>query len=435
MKIRRTLVFPAGTEVGLEIYQALKSCKEVELFGAGQASSNPASFIYPEYYVLPSIYEAGWLEALVYLCKELQIEYIFPAYDDVIVALAQHRDEIPAVVLVPSLETCLVTRSKLLTYERLSSVLRVPHVYSAESVHPYPLIIKPNRGQGAQGVKLVSNKIELMAAMMDIEDPIISEYLPGEEYTVDCISDRDQGVLFSGARIRIRMRNGIAVNTRSVNLEGINEIADRIHETLKLHGAWFFQVKRAENGDLALLEVAPRIAGSMSTHRVKGVNFPLLTIFEYERVPLDLLLLNGDIELDRTLQNRYRLNLRYAAIYIDLDDTIIVRNQVNLEALNLIFSCINRGIPVTLLTRHAGNLSATLDKHRLKNLFDDVIQLDKIQKKSDYIKIQNSVFIDDSFSERKQVFEATGIPTFDCSMIEALVASHPSDIKKENYGK
>lgn len=36
MTKRRVLVFPAGTEIGLEIFQALKHYKEIALFGAGQ---------------------------------------------------------------------------------------------------------------------------------------------------------------------------------------------------------------------------------------------------------------------------------------------------------------------------------------------------------------------------------------------------------------
>ncbi len=38
----RVLVFPGGTEIGLEVGRALASCKEVELFSAGLPNSAPA---------------------------------------------------------------------------------------------------------------------------------------------------------------------------------------------------------------------------------------------------------------------------------------------------------------------------------------------------------------------------------------------------------
>ena len=54
-------------------------------------------------------------------------------------------------------------------------------------------------------------------------------------------------------------------------------------------------------------------------------------------------------------------------------------------------------------------------------LFDSIIHLDKDAKKSDWIKQQNSIFIDDSFSERMEVFNAKEIPTFDINMLELLI--------------
>jgi carbamoyl-phosphate synthase large subunit len=430
MKVRRVLVFPAGTEIGLEIHQALQHCKEVELYGAGQSISNHAPFVYQRYRTLPSIHESGWLHSLINLCHELQIDYIFPAYDDVIVALSRHRSEIPATILTASHEVCELTRSKLKTYERLGSIVRVPQLYKQTEANNFPLFVKPDQGQGSQGAQLVINRNELYSAISAIKDPIICEFLPGDEYTIDCFSDGRQGLMFCGARVRLRMRNGIAVHTRTVILDEAKFIATRIHEDLGMRGAWFFQLKRAADGELVLLEVAPRIAGSMSAHRVLGVNFPLLTIFEHEESQLKLLTISVQSELDRALHNRYELDIQYEALYIDLDDTLLVAGLVNIDALQLVFSCINRKIPVILITRHASNLKNTLQNHRLDQLFDEVIHLDDTQRKSDFIRHKNSIFVDDSFAERLDVSEQCGIPTFDCSMIEALIFTQQSSIKK-----
>lgn len=174
--------------------------------------------------------------------------------------------------------------------------------------------------------------------------------------------------------------------------------------------------------------MAPRIAGSMSAHRVQGINFPLLTIFEHERINLQIMTLPVRVELDRALCNRYLLNIHYEALYIDLDDTLLLRDEVNISALQLIFSCINRKISVSLITRHDGDLEATLRKHRLIGLFDEVIHLDRAQRKSDFIIKKNAIFVDDSFSERQDVQQRCCIPTFDCSMLDALISNHPSDL-------
>ena len=40
-----------------------------------------------------------------------------------------------------------------------------------------------------------------------------------------------------------------------------------------MNGSWFFQMKRDSEGHLKLLEIAPRIGGTSSLYRIKGVNF------------------------------------------------------------------------------------------------------------------------------------------------------------------
>lgn len=427
MKVRNVLVFPAGTEIGLEIHEALRQCKEVKLFGAGVFTSSHAPFAFERFYPLPSVHEADWLNSLSLLCHQLRIDYIFPAHDDVVVALAREQQHIPAVVLTASLETCLITRSKSATYSALQQVIRVPKQFGLPPLaSDYPVFVKPDCGQGSQGVALVCTADALAYATTPLVDPVVCEYLPGEEYTVDCFSDRDHGLMFAGARVRRRMRNGISVNTAPVVLEEVETIARKINDTLQLHGAWFFQLKRSVEGDLTLLEVAPRIAGSMSTYRVLGVNFPLLTIFEHERAPIRLILNRDDIELDRALRNRFRHPIRFSTLYIDLDDTLILRDQVNVDAVNLVFQCVNQGIKCKLLTRHAGNLPLTLQRFRLTGLFDEVIHLSNKERKSDHIAESDAIFVDDSFAERWEVHHQLGIRTFDCSMIELLLHAQPT---------
>ncbi len=425
MRTRNVLIFPAGTEIGLELFNALHCCKEVTVYGAGQDVSNHGKFVFSDYYVMPSIYEAGWLPELIRICETLSIDYIFPAYDDVIVSLSRERDRIPAAIISSPLRTCEITRSKSKTYGFLGDAVRVPSTYSLDEEidhSEFPVFVKPNKGQGSLGVKKVDNYKELVDASSSILDPIVCEYLPGEEYTVDCFSDREKGVLFANARTRSRTRNGISVNSVSELLEEVYEWANKINEKLELRGAWFFQLKRSKSGELTLLEVAPRIAGSMATHRVKGVNFPLLSIFEHERLPLSILTNTADIELDRALHNRYWHNIKFTTLYVDLDDTLILNDKVNLQLVQLVYKCINENKKVILITRHRHNLDDTLLNFRLNGLFDEIYHLKAEELKSDYIeKGSDAIFVDDSFSERLDVSNVCCIPTFDCSMVELLV--------------
>jgi carbamoyl-phosphate synthase large subunit len=420
-KIRNVLVFPGGTEIGLEIHAALKHCKDINLIGAGSDNLNHGAFVFENYHILPTIYEDNWLPELVDFCKLYLIDYIFPAYDDVIVALANFRDKIPAAILLPSTETCLITRSKRLTYEKLKNVINVPFVFNENPEDKfYPVILKPDKGQGSQNVRLIKSLEDLFFAKKEVKDCIVCEYLPGAEYTIDCFSDREKGLLFYGARERRRTKSGISINTIPVRLDGIYEIAYAINNELKMYGAWFFQVKYSSLNELVLLEVAPRIAGSMSLHRVLGINFALLSIFEYERKNIEILVNSNLVELDRPLENRYHHNISFSHVYVDLDDTLILKNKINLDIIKFIFKSKNSGCKVILLTRHKNNLNQTLKHFSLLSVFDDIFHITDGSNKSDYIAHKNSIFIDDSFSERIDVHKKIGIPTFDSSMIELL---------------
>jgi hypothetical protein len=210
------------------------------------------------------------------------------------------------------------------------------------------------------------------------------------------------------------------MDSKPVENDVFIEYARRISGKLDFHGAWFFQVKRDRLGIYKLMEIAPRIAGTMAVYRVLGVNFPLLSIYEQERIPVEIRINDVDVQIDRALVNRYRHQLSYGVIYVDLDDTLIVNGMVNTDLIRLLYQCINAGKRIVLLTRHAGDLGQCLREHHLAGMFDDVIQLEQTASKADCIHESNAIMIDDSFSERKQVSEKLGILTFDCSMIEML---------------
>lgn len=422
MKTYNVLVFPGGTEIGLEIQRALCQCKDVRLFSAGLDVSNHAPYVFARHFTLPHIHDPAWLDSLNHVIVEHGIDYVFPAYDDVIIALARNAERIRARVVSSPLETCLVTRSKAKTYRLFGGILAVPTVYDDfDAIDQYPVFVKPDEGQGSEHTCIAHDRAQLAAVVRRARGPIVMEFLPGEEFTVDCFSDRAAGLLFCQARQRVRTKSGISMHSRPAEGGEFPEYASAISRKLTFHGAWFFQVKRNRRNTLTLLEIAPRIAGTMALHRVRGVNFALLSLYEQERIPVEILLNHIPVEIDRAFVNRYRHGLKYTVAYIDLDDTLILHDAVNVKLVQFLYQCINAGIRIVLLTKHAGDADRTLREHRLTGIFDQIIHLGPSSSKSDYIRERDAILIDDSFSERKAAQERLGIPTFDCSMLEMLI--------------
>jgi hypothetical protein len=416
------LVFPGGTEIGLEIHRALAWRKEVRLFSASEDVSNHAPFVFRDHFHVPNVHDPSFVDILNRIVRDYEIDFIFPAHDDVIVALALNAHKLGASIVTSPMETCLVCRSKSTTYSVLSDIVPVPKLFNnVEEVKDFPVFVKPDKGQGARQAVKVRNALGLQQAMDDCIEPIILEYLPGDEYTIDCFTDRNAGLLFSGGRQRVRVRNGISFNSRPVDNAVFHDYAIKISKKLKFHGAWFFQLKEDARGILKLLEVAPRIAGTMATYRVLGINFPLLSIYEQIGVRVDIVLNNTCLEIDRAITNRYKHNLEYHSVYVDLDDTLVVENKVNVELVRFLYQCINNGKTLILLTKHEGHIGETLKRYRLFDLFDEIIQIEESESKADHIHHTKPILIDDSFSERKAVSTLLGIPTFDSSMIEMLI--------------
>jgi hypothetical protein len=405
----------------MEIWQSLKDRRGVEIYGASSVTSSHGPYVFLRHYTVPDVRTSGWIDELNKLLRREKIDYVFPAHDDVVLALAERRHEVVSRVVSSPPETCIITRSKLRTYRVLGDVVPVPRVYEDPDVVPeYPVVVKPDIGQGSQGVVIAESVGELRYLFSRIPTAIITEYLPGEEYTVDCFSDRERGLLFCRGRQRVRVKSGISMNSRPVDDDSFYHFAQAISRKLVFYGAWFFQLKRDREGQLRLLEVAPRIAGTMALHRVQGVNFPLLSLLEQERVSLEILPNDFPVEIDRALVNRYRHGLAYGTVYVDLDDTLVIDGQVNTMVIRFIYQCVNRQIPLVLLTKHEGDLEGYLKRHRLAGLFDRVVRVPSGEAKSNYIKESDAILIDDSFQERKEC-ATRGIVTFDTSMLEVLL--------------
>jgi len=159
----------------------------------------------------------------------------------------------------------------------------------------------------------------------------------------------------------------------------------------------------------------------MALNRVTGVNFPLLSIFEQERYPIQIMTNPVHVEIDRALINRYHHNIHFQTVYVDLDDTLLLDGKINIQVVAFLYQCINQEKKVILLTKHAKNLSDTLKGHRLIKIFDEIIHIPAYARKADYIRGPAPILIDDSFSERRDIYERHGILTFDCSMLEILM--------------
>ena len=429
---KNILVFPCGSEIALEIHRALLHSAHFHLIGASSVNDH-GKFVFEDYVDgLPFITDENFIPEIKRIVSEKKINAIYPAMDAVIEILKTHENEIACKVIAPELETTRICLSKSKTYKQLETVVHTPKLYTQEEIEnkeklPYPVFAKPDIGYGSRGASIIHSETELEAHLQKNPACIVLEYLPGEEFTVDCFTDKTGKLLCAKPRKRARIMNGISVNTMPVkeNLDLFLQMANAINKKIQFRGAWFFQVKKDADGILTLLEIASRFGGSSSLFRASGINFALMTLFDAFDIPVSVLENHYEIEMDRALDNKYRINLDYNEVFVDFDDCIYLDKKfVNDSLIAFLFRARNQGKKITLLSRHdderLGSLDSLLDTLRIKPVFDRIIHVPVADKKINYIDNLNAIFIDDSFAERKAIALKFGMNVFSLDMVECL---------------
>lgn len=416
------LVFPCGAESAMEIHLALKDVMNIRLVGASKRVDH-GRMVFKNYYGdFPNIQDEDFLTSLNGLIEKEEIDLILPTHDSVLVYMAKNQDLIHTKVAVPGLWQAETCRSKKKLYSLFSNYPFNPRVFAKkEDIPAFPIYAKLDEGQGSKGAFVVPDA----AALEEVdENYVMMELLPGEEYTIDCFTDRHGKVQYMGPRIRKRVFDGISVHSESIPLTPeIEEIGLIVSKELKIRGAWYFQLKKDINGEVKFLEASVKVAGSANLFRGLGVNFPLLMVYDYLDYDVQVIPNHYRIEVDRALISRYIVDLDYDTIYVDFDDTVTKEGQVNANVMLFLYHQKNRGKVLKLITKHRHNLDQTLaDLAIAKNLFDEIIHLAMEDEKYKYIKEREKViFVDNAYGERLKIKQELDIPVFDVDALSTLI--------------
>lgn len=352
----KVAVFPASSEVGMEVIRCLSDHKDIEVTGV-DSEPGPAKYICKNY-----ISDAPWMGHSDIRPYFKKFEYVYPANDYALSCLTGLKNA----VTHPD-NTIILCGNKLSTYKFFEGKIPVPDVYPSVTWE------KPQIGHSGIGQK--------KSVITDIR----CEYLPGKEYTVDCFTQK--GLLkYCQPRTRENIKGGISCRSESVLLNyEIQDIATKINTQLEFTGAWFFQVKEDRNGALKLLEIGARIAGSSGLSRAMGVNLPLLHL--YDKMGIEVEMPKTDVKvIHRYLAVKADFP-KVTRAYFDWDDTIMIKGKVNWRAIALAYKM---GVECHILTRKEN-----------ANLIPPFQSIIISQNKAQY-SAQDTVLIDDSFAERRQ---------------------------------
>lgn len=417
----KVLVLPCGSEVGLEIAHALQRSVHVELYGASSRDDH-GRLSFDRYATLPTIGDAHFDAHFAELLARWQIDVVFATHDSVMAYLAVRMPAWGVHLINGDPQSAYVARSKAATYAALAGQPWLPRLFAnLDDVEHWPVLLKPDQGQGGHGVTIAPDRATAEIALAALELPLICEYLPGDELTVDCFSDWRGTLLYVGPRSRERVVGGISMRSRRKPVsDEISRIALAIHQRLTLRGPWFFQLKRDAEAQYKLLEFSCRLSSSSVVQRAAGVNLPLMAVQDF--MQRDLMIMDEPhVSLtERRLATHVELAFDFDTAYLDFDDTLVCAGRANPLAMRFAYRLLEMGKRLILLTRHEGDLLAALAEARItESLFDHIIHLRAGEAKSSVIE-GAAIFIDNHFPERMDVARNCRIPVFDVDALELL---------------
>lgn len=171
--------------------------------------------------------------------------------------------------------------NKIETAELLNkNDIKVLPLLHPDTITKYPVVVKPAYGSGAVGVSIVKNEVELLNKLDQINYPVVQEYLPGDEFTVDAFCAPAGSMIGAIPRKRIKSRSGEVIISQTVHRRDLIALASRVCTVFKFEGAVNIQFIEDSNGVPWCTDVNPRMSGGLPISIRAGLNTPSL-ILEY----------------------------------------------------------------------------------------------------------------------------------------------------------
>lgn len=312
----------AGAPGAAGILKCLQQDKRCNIIVADADPEATGKYLAKDFVKIPPADFPEFSDNVLAICRDKNIHVLMPLVTKELLPLSIRSDEFELAgtkLLVSPAASLEIANNKSKLYEFLQwRGMKVPDFRVVENVEQFvnavqelgcpakQVCFKPSFSNGSRGFRIINSSINELDLLFNykpnntfikLEDAVrilssgifpellVSEYLPGDEYSVDCLCNHGNSILIL-PRLRKKMINGITVKGEFVNNEFIIEYCRQIIKELQLHGNIGIQLKGNQNGEFLILEINPRVQGTISAALGAGINLPLLAVKQELGLPI-----------------------------------------------------------------------------------------------------------------------------------------------------
>jgi carbamoyl-phosphate synthase large subunit len=296
MREINVLVLGVGGNVGQGILKALKLSElSYNLINACVSSTSLGLYTGDKAYISPYANDESFIPWLIKVCNDEAIDIIITGVEEVIEILCINYDilssQTKAVSVFSNGDQLKIGNDKFLTCEWLKNnqcnypyYARTEHAEEIETILSkvgYPLIAKPRKGKGSQGIHIIHSNDEL-ESIKTKKDYIIQEYIGDDtsEYTVGCYCDK-HGDLVDCIIFHRELKFGTTFVASVVDNTAILNEVKKICNKFRPKGPYNLQFRLSKDGRPVCFEMNVRLSGTTPIRARFGFNDVEALIREY----------------------------------------------------------------------------------------------------------------------------------------------------------
>lgn len=289
--------------------------RNIKIVGVDMNDEASAHFMVDKFYCVPPATDENYVDILLDICKKEKVDIYFPNISAEVSAVSIRKKEFEQIgtkLSISNQNSIDIANDKLKVYDFLKEhQVKVPNYYPVCSVEDFiinskklgfpnkPVCLKIVNESGSRGVRIIDHcknrydifahqkpnsfftsyedMISILQEAKNIDNMLLVEYMPGNEYSVDALADKGKTLYIVG-RENTESIMSIAQESEVKKIESAYEDSKKTIELLNFDGNVGFDFMLNEDGIPFLMDINPRITATVSVIAAAGVNLPYLRI-------------------------------------------------------------------------------------------------------------------------------------------------------------